>query len=95
MHRGSKIRASFEKFREVLKGTESFRRFCDSTTIEQQSRVWPVIQQLNGKVGPMPSPRENIECQFLVKPSSYASKSGGSLSDVSQAQLEEVREKGS
>ena len=50
--RGAKIRAVLEKFREVAKKDDMFRRVIDGSTLKDQETVWPILQQLNPDIGP-------------------------------------------
>ena len=50
--RGAKIRACLEKFRDVAKKDDIFRRVVDGSTIVKQESVWPLLQILNPDIGP-------------------------------------------
>ena len=50
--RGAKIRACLEKFRDVAKKDDIFRRVVDGSTIVEQESVWPLLQILNPDIGP-------------------------------------------
>ena len=54
-HRGSKIRALLEKFRECAKGTETYRKVVLSgATITQQRLLHPILEKSNPRLGPLP-----------------------------------------
>ena len=50
--RGAKIRACLEKFRDVAKKDDIFRRVMEGSTLREQEMVWPILQILNPDIGP-------------------------------------------
>ena len=43
-----------EKFRDVAKGTDTFRRSMETASIEDSAKVWPLLELLNPNIGPAP-----------------------------------------
>ena len=63
---GAKIRACLEKFRDVAKKDDMFRRVIDGSTLKDQETVWPILQQLNPNIGPCQIPPDAVMCSAAV-----------------------------